>query len=65
MVLMALMLQENGQDSVTALRAVSGLMGVMLFIVFVGGYFVPSIVALVKKKRNTGAIVLVNVLLGW
>jgi len=65
MVLMALMLQENGQDSVTALRAVSGLMGVMLLIVLVGGYFVPSIVALVKKKRNTGAIVLVNVLLGW
>ena len=42
MVLIALMLQQDGQDAVTAVRAASGLMFVML-IVFVGGYFVPSI----------------------
>jgi hypothetical protein len=60
----ALIVQQSGQDPVTTVREASGAM-VVLFILFLGGYFVPSIVALVKKKRNTGAIVLVNVLLGW
>lgn len=29
------------------------------------GYFLPTIIALVKKKKNKGAIALVNILLGW
>lgn len=28
-------------------------------------YFMPSIVAVARKKHNTGAIVVLNVFLGW
>lgn len=29
------------------------------------GYLVPTSVALVKEKRNTGAIFVLNILAGW
>jgi hypothetical protein len=64
MLAITLILQQSGQDAVTTVRAVSGAMFIF-FILFLGGYFVPSIIALVKKKRNMAAIILVNVFLGW
>ena len=36
----------------------------ILAIVFVP-YFLPTIIALVRKKRNTAAIVVLNLLVGW
>lgn len=41
----------------------------LLFFPFFGGgfilYFLPTIVALVRSKRDTVSIVLLNVFLGW
>jgi T4 superinfection immunity protein len=55
-------LQNGASDSgVTAIRTVAGLMSLLVL----GAYFLPSIIALVKRKRNTVAIILVNLLLGW
>ena len=43
----------------------AGASAVGLLIVMLALYFVPSIVATTKKKRNTGAIFAVNLFLGW
>jgi hypothetical protein len=40
---------------------------IVLFValVFCVPYFVPSIIALYKRKSNRGAILAMNILLGW
>jgi hypothetical protein len=43
----------------------SGIIGVLLFILSLAFYFVPTIIALVGKKRNALAIFLLNFFLGW
>jgi hypothetical protein len=50
---------------VTAVRATAGILFLRFVVVGCGIYFLPTIIALAKKKRNTMAIALVNVLLGW
>ena len=42
-----------------------GLILVVLFLVFVSIYFLPTIVASSNKKKNTGAIFILNLFLGW
>ena len=32
---------------------------------FITGYFLPWIIALLRKHRNAGAICMLNALLGW
>jgi hypothetical protein len=53
----------------SASDATSGAVGMMLLLAFIIGglvvYILPTIIALVKKKQNTAAIALVNLLLGW
>jgi hypothetical protein len=39
------------------------LTGTLIFLVLL--YFLPSFVAVVRKKRNKNAILLLNLLLGW
>jgi hypothetical protein len=39
--------------------------GVILLFLFIGLYFLPTIVAGSSHKRNTGAIFVLNLLLGW
>ena len=34
-------------------------------LVFFAAYLTPTIVALVRKVRNRGSVIVVNVLLGW
>ena len=41
------------------------LTGVIGVIVLVSCYFMPTIVALVRDKRGTGSVALVNFFLGW
>ncbi len=41
-------------------------MGAIIFIlVMLGLYFVPSIIANTKKKKNAGAVLALNIFLGW
>lgn len=37
----------------------------IVLIVVVALYFLPTIIAVTRKKRNLGPIILVNLLLGW
>lgn len=37
----------------------------IIFLVLIGLYFVPTIVAGIRKKRNTAAIAVLNLFLGW
>ncbi len=37
----------------------------LLLILFVVLGAIPTVVAFVRKKRNRGAIMLINILLGW
>jgi hypothetical protein len=39
--------------------------GFVLLALLAGGYFLPTIIATLRNHRNAGAIVAVNVLLGW
>jgi hypothetical protein len=43
----------------------SGLIGIILFILSLALYFLPTIIAIVRKKRNALAIFLLNFFLGW
>jgi hypothetical protein len=43
----------------------SGFIGITLFVISLALYFLPTIVAVVRKKRNTLAIFLLNLFLGW
>jgi hypothetical protein len=39
--------------------------GILVFLLLLALYFLPTIIALVAKKRNTLAIFLLNFFLGW
>lgn len=39
--------------------------GVLLFIVLLGMYFLPAIIGFAKDKKNAGAILVLNLFLGW
>lgn len=43
----------------------SGFVGILVFILSLFFYFLPTIIALVSKKRNTLAIFVLNFFLGW
>ena len=43
----------------------SGLIGIIAFIISLAVYFLPTIVAILRKKRNALAIFLLNLFLGW
>jgi T4 superinfection immunity protein len=47
----------------------AGIAGLILFVAFVTGafllYLLPTIIAVMRKKENAGAIAIVNLLLGW
>lgn len=38
---------------------------ILLLAVIVGGYFLPSIIAVKRKHQSTPAVVALNILLGW
>ncbi len=37
----------------------------LLLLILISMYFLPTIVAFIKKRRNAAAIAVTNVLLGW
>ena len=43
----------------------SGFVGIILFILSLAFYFLPTIIALIRGHRNTLAIFLLNFFLGW
>ncbi|MET0010901.1 superinfection immunity protein [Dehalococcoides mccartyi] len=43
----------------------SGIFGLISFTISLALYFLPSIIALANHRRNTLAIFLLNLLLGW
>ena len=43
----------------------SSIIGLTLFVFSLAIYFLPTIVAVIRKKRNTLAIFLLNLFLGW
>ncbi len=43
----------------------SSLIGIIVFIFSLAVYFLPTIIAVVRKKRNALAIFLLNLFLGW
>ena len=45
--------------------AVFGSFLFVLFVLGVAAYFIPAIIALVRRKSNTLAIFLLNLFLGW
>lgn len=38
---------------------------VVIIILVIGGYLLPTIIAFIKKKKNKWAICLTNVVFGW
>jgi len=47
------------------LGAAAGLGGVIIILIFVGLYFIPTIVAMTRKVTNVGSVFVINLLLGW
>jgi hypothetical protein len=43
----------------------SSIIGIILFVLSLALYFLPTIIALLWNKRNTLAISMLNLLLGW
>jgi hypothetical protein len=43
----------------------SSFIGIIAFIISLAVYFLPTIIAAVRKKRNVLAIFLLNLFLGW
>ena len=43
----------------------SGLLGIFVFICSLVFYFLPTIIALMRRQRNSLAIFLLNFFLGW
>jgi Superinfection immunity protein/zinc-ribbon domain len=41
------------------------ILGPFFLLIVVLPYFLPTIIAIAKKKRNAGAIALLNIFLGW
>lgn len=39
--------------------------GALIFLLLAGAYFLPSLIATYKKKKNAGAIFALNLFLGW
>ncbi|MCU0653584.1 MAG: superinfection immunity protein [Candidatus Pacebacteria bacterium] len=37
----------------------------LMFVLFLSVYFLPTLVAIIRGKRNIGAIFVLNLLLGW
>jgi hypothetical protein len=42
-----------------------GIFGIFTFVLSLAFYFLPTIIALIRKQRNTLAIFLLNFFLGW
>lgn len=60
-------LLQNNTDTVSdgqafAILSTFGTIGILISL---GFYFIPSIIALIRKKRNKVAIIALNFLLGW
>ncbi len=43
----------------------SGAGGAVVFLVALGFYFLPTIVAMSRKVTNTGSVFVINFFLGW
>ena len=43
----------------------SGFVGIIVFIISLAFYFLPTIIALIRKQPNALAIFLLNFFLGW
>ncbi|MEN8613689.1 superinfection immunity protein [Dehalogenimonas sp. THU2] len=43
----------------------ASIFGIISFIISLVIYFLPTTIAIARKRRNTGAIFLLNLLLGW
>ncbi|MDD4874041.1 MAG: superinfection immunity protein [Dehalococcoidales bacterium] len=43
----------------------SSLIGIIFFILSLALYFLPTIIAIIRKKRNALAIFMLNFFLGW
>jgi hypothetical protein len=42
-----------------------GVLVLIVIVIGIGAYFVPTIIALIRKVPNTGSVVAINLLLGW
>jgi hypothetical protein len=42
-----------------------GLLGLILLAVLIGGYMLPTIIALQRKHDSPGPIIIINIFLGW
>ena len=42
-----------------------GIIVLVLFVMALGAYFLPTVVAVMRSHHNTGAILVLNLLLGW
>ncbi|WP_026689145.1 superinfection immunity protein [Alteribacter aurantiacus] len=47
------------------MEAIGGLFGIFIMLVVAAFYFIPTVVALARKKENVVAIFILNLLLGW
>lgn len=54
--------QSTSNDSAGALMV---LLFVVLGILALGVYLIPSVIAIMRKVPNVGSVVIINVLLGW
>lgn len=52
---------------ITAIPNLGGFVagGIVMWIVLLAMYFTPTIIAVLRKHRQTGPIAAVNILLGW
>lgn len=53
------------QSALDSSEVGSTIAGFVMLALLAGGYFLPTIIATLRNHRNAGAIVAVNVLLGW
>jgi RsiW-degrading membrane proteinase PrsW (M82 family) len=49
----------------TSSSAGSGLLALLLVVLILSLYFLPTIIALMRHRQSPGVIVVLNVLLGW
>lgn len=42
-----------------------GFVGIIVFIIIIASYFLPTIIALLRRQPNSLAIFLLNFFLGW
>lgn len=43
----------------------SGVFGILVFVLVIALFFLPTVIAILRRHRNALAIFLVNLLLGW